>query len=129
MRAQTIIRQSTVAGLQPAPTGFTLVPTVKRQGRGAVRRKGIAIVIASVCVFALSLAPAASAHTQTVAPPGLDEPVMFMDPIAVPWVQGHCRAQAPAVSWEASGGVAGFFPNEPLPCPPVPNPGGEITGP
>jgi len=93
-------------------------------------RKIIAIVIASVCALALSLAPAASAHTQTVAPPGLDEPVIGPnDPIARPWIQGHCRAQAPAVSFEASGGVAGFFPNEPLPCPPVPNPGGQITGP
>jgi hypothetical protein len=94
-----------------------------------VMRKLIAVVIASVCALALSLAPAAPAHTQTVAPPGLDEPVILNDPIAVPWVQGHCKAEAPAVSWEASGGVAGFFPNEPLPCPPVPNPGGQITGP
>jgi hypothetical protein len=92
-------------------------------------KKIIAIVIASVCALVLGLAPAASAHTQTVAPPGLDEPVFFMDPIAVPWVQGHCRAQAPAVSWEASGNVAGFFPNTTLPCPEVQNPGGQITGP
>jgi hypothetical protein len=92
-------------------------------------RKIIALVIASVCALALSLAPAASGHTQTVAPPGLDEPVIFMDPIAQPWIQGHCRAAAPAVSFEASGGVAGFFPNEALPCPPVPNPGGQTTGP
>ena len=79
--------------------------------------------------FVLTLAPAALAHTQTVAPPGLDEPVILNDPIARPWIQGHCHAAAPAVSGEASGGVATFSPTEPLPCPPVPNPGGQITGP
>jgi hypothetical protein len=92
-------------------------------------RKIIAIVIASVCALALSLAPAASAHTQTVAPPGQDEPVILNDPIARPWIQGHCRAQAPAVSGEASGGVASFSPPGALPCPSVLNPGGQVTGP
>ena len=71
-------------------------------------RKSTAAVIAAVC--ALSLAPAALAHTQTVAPPGQDEPVILNDPIARPWVQGHCHAQAPSVSGEASGGVASFSP-------------------
>jgi hypothetical protein len=80
--------------------------------------------------FVLTLAPAALGHTQTVAPPGQDEPVILNDPIAVPWVQGHCKAQAPAVSGEASGGVATFSPTAPLPCDPtILNPGGQSTGP
>jgi hypothetical protein len=95
--------------------------------KGAVMRKINAIVIASLC--ALAVAATASAHTQTVAPPGQDEPVILNDPIARPWIQGHCHAQAPAVSGEASGGVASFSPAGALPCPPVPNPGGQVTGP
>jgi hypothetical protein len=90
-------------------------------------RKSTAAVIAAIS--ALSVAPTALAHTQTVAPPGQDEPVILNDPIARPWVQGHCRAQAPAVSGEASGGVASFSPSGPLPCQPIPNPGGQVTGP
>ena len=89
--------------------------------------KCTAVLIAAVC--ALSLAPAALGHTQTVAPPGQDEPVILNDPIARPWVQGHCHAQAPAISGEASGGVASFSPAGALPCPPVLNPGGQVTGP
>jgi hypothetical protein len=83
----------------------------------------------ALAAFVLTLAPAALAHTQTVAPPGLDEPVILNDPIARPWIQGHCHAQAPAVSGAASGGVATFSPTGALPCPPVTNPGGQITGP
>ena len=82
-----------------------------------------------LAAFVLTLAPAALAHTQTVAPPGQDAPVILNDPIARPWIQGHCHAQAPAVSGEASGSVVTFSPTEPLPCPPVPNPGGQVTGP
>lgn len=90
-------------------------------------RKIKAVVIASLCALAVSAT--ASGHVQTVAPPGQDEPVILNDPIAQPWVQGHCYAQAPAMSGEASGGVASFSPAAALPCPPVPNPGGQATGP
>ena len=90
-------------------------------------RRTTAAVIA--VLWALPLTPAAFAHTQTVAPPGQEEPVILDDPIARPWVQGHCHAQAPAVSGEASGGVASFSPAGALPCPPVENPGGQVTGP
>ena len=80
--------------------------------------------------FVLTLAPAALGHTQTVAPPGLDEPVISNDPIARPWIQGHCQAQAPAVSGAASGGVATFSPTQELPYDPaILNPGGQSTGP
>ena len=83
-----------------------------------------------MAAFVLTLAPAALAHTQTVAPPGQDEPVILNDPIARPWVQGHCHAQAPAVSGEASGGVATFSPTTALLCSPlITNPGGQVTGP
>lgn len=116
-------------GPQNDNAGRTLVASVKRTDRegGADMRKTIAVVIASV--WALALGPAALAHTQTVAPPGQDEPVILNDPIARPWVQGHCHAQAPAVTGEASGGVASFSPAGALPCPPVLNPGGQVTGP
>jgi len=91
-------------------------------------KKTLAAVVASLS--ALSLAAGASAHVQTVAPPGQDEPVILNDPIARPWIQGHCQAQAPAVSGEASGGVATFSPTAPLPCDPtILNPGGQVTGP
>ena len=83
-----------------------------------------------LAAFVLMLAPAAFAHRQTVAPPGLDDPVIDFDPIARPWIQGHCRAQAPAVTWMASGGVVTFFPMGALPCDPmIVNPGGQSTGP
>ena len=83
----------------------------------------------ALAAFVLTLAPAALAHRQTVAPPGLDAPVILNDPIARPWIQGHCQAAAPAVSGEASGGVVTFSPTAPLNCEPIPNPGGQTTGP
>lgn len=77
---------------------------------------------------AVSMAFPAAAHTQTVTPPGQD-PVVS-GPIAVPWVQGHCQAQAPAVTAEASGGVVVFSPQAALPCSDeITNPGGQVTGP
>jgi len=83
-----------------------------------------------LAAFVLTLAPAALAHTQTVAPPGQDEPVILNDPIARPWVQGHCKAEAPLVAGAASGGVASFAPAEHLDCnPAILNPGGQSTGP
>ena len=87
------------------------------------------VLFVVLVIFVLALAPSAFAHTQTVAPPGQDDPVILNDPIARPWIQGYCHAEAPAVSGAASGGVATFSPTEALPCPPVLNPGGQITGP
>jgi hypothetical protein len=54
--------------------------------------------------------------------------VILNDPIARPWIQGHCHAQAPAVVSGASGGVVSFSPAGALPCPPLENPGGQVTG-
>jgi hypothetical protein len=83
---------------------------------------------ALVGVASLSMSAPAAAHTQTVTPPGQD-PVVS-GPIAVPWVQGHCHAQAPAVTAEASGGVVVFSPQGALPCSDtITNPGGQVTGP
>jgi hypothetical protein len=83
--------------------------------------------VATTAVLALFV-PGAWAHTLTVTPPGHDDPVHLNRPVAQPWVQGHCRAQAPAELGD-SPGVAQFTPAGALPCPPVPNPGGQITGP
>ena len=90
-------------------------------------RTSTAAVIAAVC--ALSLAPTALAHTQTVNPPGQGEPGIVSDPISKPFAQAHCHAEAPAVVAQASGGVASFSPAGALPCPPVENPGHQVTGP
>jgi len=70
----------------------------------------------------------AAAHTQTVSPPGQETAVVDRG-IARPWIQGHCRAQSPAVSGVASGGVVVFSPQMSLPCTGVLNPGGQPTGP
>jgi hypothetical protein len=86
--------------------------------------------VLALAVLVLTLAPAALAHRQTVFPPGQDAPVIDNDPIARLWIQGHCKAMAPAVSGEASGGVATFSPTEHLECDPtILNPGGQNTGP
>jgi len=72
----------------------------------------------------------AAAHTQTVSPPGQDAPIHDERPIARAWVQGHCRAQSPAVAFVASGGVVDFFPRGELTCrQDVTTPGGQVTGP
>ena len=63
-----------------------------------------------------------------MAPPGQDAPVIDNEPIARPWIQGHCKAQAPLVVAEASGGVVSFAPAAHLECDPIPNPGGQTTG-
>lgn len=90
-----------------------------------MRRFLFAVVVG---VASISMAAPAAAHTQTVTPPGQD--AVVSGPIAVPWVQGHCHAQAPAVTAEASGGVVLFSPQGALPCSDtITNPGGQVTGP
>jgi len=87
------------------------------------------VVLAAIGLSSLGLTVPAGAHSQVVAPPSADEPVVS-GPIARPWVQGHCHAQAPAVVDDASGGVVAFPPGTALPCPDdVTNPGGQVTGP
>ncbi len=82
-----------------------------------------------LAALALAVTPTAVAHTQTVTPPGQDTPVIENDPISKPYAQAHCHAESPATVSDASGGVVAFSPAGALPCPPVENPGGQITGP
>ena len=82
-----------------------------------------------LAAVALVLAPTALAHTQTVNPRGQGDPGIVNDPISKPFAQAHCHAQSPATVAQASGGVVMFSPAGPLPCPPVLNPGGQVTGP
>jgi hypothetical protein len=65
----------------------------------------------------------AAAHTQTVTPNGNGDD--FTKPISKAWAQAHCNAQSPAIVADASGGVVQFLPAGALPCPAVPNPGGQ----
>ena len=83
-----------------------------------------ALVVASL--LALLTAGSALAHTQTVNPNGNGEG--FTKPISKAWAQAHCHAASPALVSEASNGVVQFVPAAALPCPAVPNPGGQIHG-
>ena len=92
-----------------------------------MKRSLLSLVAALTLLAALALPVAA--HTQTVTPPGQDTAVV-QGPIARPWIQGHCKAAAPAVAYLASSGVADFFPHGELACDPdIKNPGGQSTGP
>lgn len=82
-------------------------------------------ILITATALGLTLALPAGAHTQSVTPPGRAEPVV-QGPISNAWAQAHCNAQAPAVTGEASGGVVQFNPQEALPCPATPNPGGKV---
>jgi len=81
---------------------------------------------AAVVVLALS-AGGLLAHSQTVTPPGRGEAVVS-GPISNPWAQAHCNAASPAIVTDASNGVVRFMPAAALPCPAVPNPGGQVHG-
>jgi len=77
----------------------------------------------ALAMLALS-ATAAAAHSQTVDPNGNGDG--FTRPISKAWAQAHCNAASPAVVSEASDGVVAFNPAAVLPCPLVPNPGGQV---
>ena len=77
-------------------------------------------------LLTLLIAGSALAHTQTVNPNGNGEG--FTKPISKAWAQAHCHAASPALVSEASNGVVQFLPAAALPCPAVPNPGGQIHG-
>lgn len=93
---------------------------------GCVRRTGRLALPAMVATIAFMLGapPQASAHRQTVTPPPSDEPVVDK-PISNSWAQAHCNAAAPEVLGTDS--VVGFAPFAALPCPAVPNPGGQVN--
>lgn len=91
-------------------------------------KRSLFSLVAALALLAAMAVPV-TAHTQTVTPPGQDEPVV-QGPIARPWIQGHCRSAAPGVAYLASNGVVDFFPHHELACDPaITNPGGQSTGP
>lgn len=89
-----------------------------------LRRLGLS---ASTTLLLLSAAGPVAAHSQTVVPPSKDAPVVS-GPISNPWAQAHCHAASPAIVADRSNGVVSFLPAGALPCPAVPNPGGEVHG-
>ena len=82
---------------------------------------------AGASLLVVAFAGSALAHSQVVQPPSMDEPVVS-GPISNPWAQAHCQAASPAIVDEASNGVVEFRPGAALPCPLIPNPGGQIHG-
>jgi len=82
--------------------------------------------VVGACLVALLIASSALAHTQTVTPKGNGDG--FTKPISKAWAQAHCHAASPALVGEASNGVVQFLPATALPCPAVPNPGGQVHG-
>jgi len=82
--------------------------------------------LAGASLLALFAAGTALGHSQAVDPNGNGDG--FTKPISNAWAQAHCHAASPAVVSEASNGVVQFLPAGALPCPPVPNPGGQIHG-
>jgi hypothetical protein len=82
-------------------------------------------LLTATMLLALSAATAA-AHSQTVTPNG--NGAGFSRPISKPWAQAHCHAASPAIVAERSNGVVQFLPAAALPCPAVPNPGGQVHG-
>jgi hypothetical protein len=91
-------------------------------------KRSLFSLVAALAMLAAMAVPVA-AHSQTVTPPGQDTAVV-QGPIARPWIQGHCQAAAPAVTYLASDGVVDFSPHGELACnPAILNPGGQNTGP
>jgi len=80
---------------------------------------------AMAVLLAAAAAPGVWAHSQTVTPRGQDEAVVS-GPISKPYAQAHCNSNAPAIVAEASKGVVVFSPPEPLACPGIENPGGQV---
>lgn len=87
-------------------------------------RRALGTTVASLALL-LGSAGVAAGHGQTVQPPPHDEPVVS-GPISNAWAQAHCNAASPGLVAEASKGVMTFTPAGALPCPAVPNPGGQV---
>ena len=102
---------------------MTTTRSTTRTTRSPRARRALALAAAGVGLT-VGLAAPASAHTQIVQPPAHESPVVF-GPISKAWAQAHCNAASPEVVYEASG-VVQFAPGTSLPCPPVPNPGGQV---
>jgi hypothetical protein len=80
-------------------------------------------VLAASMLLALGVTSVA-AHSQTVSPNGKGDG--FTKPISNPFAQAHCNSSAPEVVATASNGVVTFSPAAALPCPAIPNPGGQV---
>ena len=91
-----------------------------------ILRKAVVASIVAATLLTLGGGGNAFAHRQTVSPPGQEAPVIDNDPISNSWAQAHCNANAPSVVAGASNGVVVFSPQGELPCPPAPNPGGQV---
>lgn len=91
-----------------------------------MKRSLFSLVAALALLVALAVPVAA--HTQTVTPPGQDEPVVERI-IARPWIQAHCTSAAPGAAADASGGIVVFAPQEQKPCSTTLNPGLQDPGP
>jgi hypothetical protein len=91
----------------------------------STRTNRIAAVAAATFALTFATAGAAGAHSQTVQPPSKDSPTVS-GPISNAWAQAHCHAASPGIVGEASNGVMTFSPAGALPCPPIPNPGGQV---
>lgn len=94
---------------------MTLLRIIRMSARAAI--VGVLLALSTGTV---------AAHTQTVDPNGNGGG--FTKPISNPWAQAHCNAQSPSIVAERSNGVVRFNPPAALPCPLVPNPGGQIHG-
>ena len=86
-----------------------------------------ALGASTALLLCAAVAGPAAAHSQTVLPPPMDAPVVS-GPISNPWAQAHCNAASPALVADRSNGVVSFRPAAALPCPDVPNPGGQVHG-
>jgi hypothetical protein len=93
--------------------------------RNAIRR--VVLIASAAMVFAAFAAGPTAAHTKVITPPVHDEPVVS-GPISRAWAQAHCNAASPEIVTDQSNGVVRFAPGIALPCPAVPNPGGQIHG-
>lgn len=90
-----------------------------------IRRIATSVATATL-LFALTVASVA-AHSQTVDPNGNGQG--FTKPISNAWAQAHCNARSPEVlATTAEHAANSFSPPGALPCPLVPNPGGQIHG-
>lgn len=90
-------------------------------------KKQLAASLVLAVAFTLMSASGLFAHSQIVTPPSKEQPVVS-GPISNAWAQAHCNAASPAIIAERSKGVVRFLPAGALPCPAVPNPGGQIHG-
>lgn len=88
-------------------------------------RAARAAILATALIAAS--AGAVAAHSQTVTPNGNGSG--FTKPISNAWAQAHCNAASPGVlATTAEHAANAFNPPTALPCPLVPNPGGQVHG-